>query len=689
MIQVVTLILTFFGAVSSFSDPTTWPRPNATARPIFHLGGLDNQPGYVGDANGMMFRRVPWNNAVDEGGLFHVAWQCVTHPNGGLNWCHSTSSDFVHWTPLPPMYNRTGGGAESGGVAQLPNGDVIAIFNQIGGGGHWQARPVNITDPHLRDWRITQPNGTTCEDKTQCVVTPGIPGTDLSQAFLDGSDDGYWRVIADRGHATGVTGAAMLTKTKDFTKFEVESLFHEYKWTRCTSLPKECGFGPYPRDPNAFEIPSSNGTWVLYSMQKTCSFSGREFYSLGKYDDVSHRFVPLDVRSDLANNVWDGGEGYAAMHIYDPLQKRVIWIQAIIEGDRDPCSGVHGEGFWQTWMIERDIGRGWFGTLGLPRVVSLEDLTSHHVPGTTDVHLLTPAIPELSLLRISKTAYHQHGVFSVGSNSLWPDQNDVILPPRGNSMEYNVSFGTKDIFANSNFDHSNFENIDVGLRVLWDDTNEEYTRVGVRDGTYLEGVDLWDEINGDSHVFNVSSSLNKTLQVKACRDACLEATVQKCTAWTLSFGGLCRFKAEAQHALQIASNNGAFLPYHNKSISGYIHLPTLRFMSLYIDRTHSTKMVPITNTNYSYPKFNYSKLLMVVSNEDAINLHVFVDRSIVEVFAQGGRSVVTARVYPSKPSSTRVGVFNEGTVESDVQVLNFDAWELSGAKAENFELLQN
>jgi hypothetical protein len=165
----------------------TWPAPNATARPTYHLGGLDNFPGYVGDANGMMFRE----------GLFHVAWQCQFSPDSGLNWCHATSPDFVVWTALPPMYNRTGGGAESGGVAQLPDGDVVAIFNQIGGGGHWQARPVNVTDPHLTQWRYTHPNGTTCEDKTACVVTPGIPGTDLSQAFLDGSGDGFWRVVAN------------------------------------------------------------------------------------------------------------------------------------------------------------------------------------------------------------------------------------------------------------------------------------------------------------------------------------------------------------------------------------------------------------------------------------------------------------------------------------------------------------
>ena len=327
------LMLLLLLAATVAASPTTsplppWPAPNATARPIFHLGGLDNAPGYVGDANGLMFRRIPWHSNTDDGGLFHVAWQCVTSPGGGLNWCHSTSSDFVTWHPLPPMYHHEGGGAESGGVAQLSDGDVVAIFNEINGGGHWQARPENISDPHLTRWRYTNPNGTSCPPAPgSCVVTPGIPGTDLSQPYKDGSKDGYWRVVADRGHGGGATGAMMLAKTKDFQSFEVESVYHEYKWDRCVTLPSLCGFGPYPRDPNTVLINVEKNIWLTYGMQKTCSFSGREFYVLGTYDGsgsgATHEFTPLDERSDYANNVWDGGEGYASMHVFDPIKNRM------------------------------------------------------------------------------------------------------------------------------------------------------------------------------------------------------------------------------------------------------------------------------------------------------------------------------------------------------------------------------
>ena len=57
---------------------------------------------------------------------------------------------------------------------------------------------------------------------------------------------------------------------------------------------------------------------VAYTMQKTCQCGGREFYGLGRFDAASHKFTLLDNRSDVGNNVWDGGEGYAHMSVLDP-----------------------------------------------------------------------------------------------------------------------------------------------------------------------------------------------------------------------------------------------------------------------------------------------------------------------------------------------------------------------------------
>eukprot|EP00939_MAST-03C_sp_MAST-3C-sp1_P003785 g3785.t1 len=656
MFVLVAIVAVFFG-VTKAEVVTQWPAPNKTARPIFHLGGIDNAPGYVGDANGLMFRRVPFDSTTDANGLYHVSWQCSRYYGSGLNWCHSTSKDFVRWKPLPPIFSY--GGAESGGVAQLKDGDAIAIFNQIGGGGHWQARPLNRSDPDLVEWRATFPNGTFCDGQNSCAATPGIPGTDLSQAFrFPGSgDDEKWYVVSNRPDAGGAVGAAMLSSTKDFEAFQVENTFIEYAWDRCVSLPSLCGFGPYPRDPNLFHV--KDDIWVFYGMQKTCSFSGREFYVLGKVAQDTMTFVPLNNRSGYANNVWDGGEGYAAMHLADPLnENRILWIGAVIEGDRDACGDAHGEGFWNDWMVERDIGRGWFGTLGLPRVVDVENLTLYLAPNdpeSRDVHLVTSPLPELAKLRKNKSAVKRAPSRLKGGA---PWSSDI----RAQSLD--VLF----VVNGSEFQPGD----DLAVHVLWSDDDSERTTIGLREATRLVGIDLWDEINGDMRTLNSTS-------VDRCANEC--AATENCTAWTFSNGRLCRLKRFAQHAVQIASANGAFQPYHDNCTSGYAtDSSSSRWFSLYVDRTRSTTAVP-TMSNYSYPTFGYAKSLLHVPelDGDSVRIEIFVDRSIVEVFGQGGRSVVTARVYPANPSSTRVGVVNLGRRALSPSVLGFDVWEMDGA----------
>ena len=42
-----------------------------------------------------------------------------------------------------------------------------------------------------------------------------------------------------------------------------------------------------------------------------------------------------------------------------------------------------------------------------------------------------------------------------------------------------------------------------------------------------------------------------------------------------------------------------------------------------------------------------------------LRLHVFVDRSVLEVFANG-RLCMTSRIYPTRPDSTAIGLFAAG-----------------------------
>lgn len=57
---------------------------------------------------------------------------------------------------------------------------------------------------------------------------------------------------------------------------------------------------------------------------------------------------------------------------------------------------------------------------------------------------------------------------------------------------------------------------------------------------------------------------------------------------------------------------------------------------------------------------------------DVITFHFFIDRSSVELFVNGGRLVMTGRIYPSE-TSQGIELFTEG---GDVTVFSVDAWKL-------------
>ncbi|KAA8533854.1 hypothetical protein F0562_031371 [Nyssa sinensis] len=83
----------------------------------------------------------------------------------------------------------------------------------------------------------------------------------------------------------------------------------------------------------------------------------------------------------------------------------------------------------------------------------------------------------------------------------------------------------------------------------------------------------------------------------------------------------------------------------------------------------------------------YGSVVPVLDGEK-FSLRILVDHSIVESFAQGGRSVITSRVYPTKAiySSARVFLFNNATglkVTASVKI-----WEMNSAYNHPFPLGQ-
>lgn len=61
-----------------------------------------------------------------------------------------------------------------------------------------------------------------------------------------------------------------------------------------------------------------------------------------------------------------------------------------------------------------------------------------------------------------------------------------------------------------------------------------------------------------------------------------------------------------------------------------------------------------------------------LSGNEPVQLHIFLDRSVIEVFANG-RACITARVYPSRPDSLGVHAFARG---GDARLRSLDVWEM-------------
>jgi sucrose-6-phosphate hydrolase SacC (GH32 family) len=73
---------------------------------------------------------------------------------------------------------------------------------------------------------------------------------------------------------------------------------------------------------------------------------------------------------------------------------------------------------------------------------------------------------------------------------------------------------------------------------------------------------------------------------------------------------------------------------------------------VYIERQNSS----LADT---YGKHMLAGLVRLLPGEENVTLRVFVDKSIIEVFAMGGRTAVTGRVYPTLVA-TGIGGYSSG-----------------------------
>ena len=58
---------------------------------------------------------------------------------------------------------------------------------------------------------------------------------------------------------------------------------------------------------------------------------------------------------------------------------------------------------------------------------------------------------------------------------------------------------------------------------------------------------------------------------------------------------------------------------------------------------------------------------------EPVTLHIFLDRSVIEVFADGGRTVLATRIYPTRPDSLGLSLFSRG---GPAVIKSLDIWAM-------------
>lgn len=84
-----------------------------------------------------------------------------------------------------------------------------------------------------------------------------------------------------------------------------------------------------------------------------------------------------------------------------------------------------------------------------------------------------------------------------------------------------------------------------------------------------------------------------------------------------------------------------------------------------IEREHTSLDAEMDRTPAAAP-------LKAAAREPVV-LHIFLDRSVIEVFADGGRTVLATRIYPTRPDSLGVSLFSRG---APAVMKTLDVWRL-------------
>jgi len=368
-----------------------------------------------------------------------------------------------------------------------------------------------------------------------------------------------------------------------------------------------------------------------------CYYGGHDFYSVGSFENEKGQYS-FNVEGGDSNNfgtlAYDyGGDNFAAQTFFDQKTENTIMSTWSLEGDCD----WNLEQFPPATCLET-MARGWMGVHTLPRSVSVEEFNDGAVA------LKFTPLESMANLETGKEE-NQSGETSFTMRST-TFKLELAAP---------VSNDSFDVFAT----------------VLASDDGQESTTVGIKSGEIVPNSELI-FVNELAKSASLCADIEPLDEAVDCKAQC-EAT-EGCFAWNFipstasSDDNNNNCETFCGNIAPVMSSSNVGCDWGNRgdsysdpalSTSGVVGRG---WAVVYMDRSNAS----LAET---YGKHGFLSLIRIEEEEEELALTVFVDKSIVEVFAMGGRIAMTGRVYPTLEDSDGVSVGGGDGVSASLKEL--------------------
>ncbi|CAF3790206.1 unnamed protein product [Rotaria sp. Silwood1] len=351
------------------------------------------------------------------------------------------------------------------------------------------------------------------------------------------------------------------------------------------------------------------------------SLRGQDFWAVGELDPIEKVFHPLAGDLGEYTQLVDHGKFYASKSFYDPIHDQQVIVGWIAEDD------------------DQGEKRGWQGMHSLPRSIFLSE---------DGLQLRSHPIEALQSLRIDESHRYFHNIVlpSIIPFELVPDVS-------GNQIELMI-----------NWQFPRDQDFDFGLSVLSTLDGSQRTSIGVMTRANTAFMPNWDVPGWDYFsVLGISSSFD-------CQHACDQDV--KCHSWTFDsakqMNNNCFLKSGIPNLVASLMCTSGVKQHETKQ---------QQLVWIYINRTLSQRNPGASRVPHAGTIWLESESL---NNQWFLELNIFIDHSVIEVFeTQGGRVAIATRVYPEEGTAENLAVYvNSGpTTNQNIVIDTLDIWTLN------------